>query len=183
VRATEGTFPFVGATVAYEASSVQVWGQAGKWLATGLDERTWGVGSGISLGARTTVWGSVRQEAPDPLYWNSSRRTWSVGLTRRLGRIPAPLVPVSSTQAGTVVVQLAAADAPSGVVSIAGDFNNWQPTPMLREGGYWIARLSLSAGVYHYAFRSAGGDWFVPPSMAGRRDDGMGGYVAVLVVS
>jgi hypothetical protein len=36
--------------------------------------------------------------------------------------------------------------------------------------------------VYHYAFRSADGEWFVPASMAGRRDDGMGGHVAMLVV-
>ena len=140
-------------------------------------------GRGVSLGARTTLWGSVRQEAPDPLYWNPSRRTWSVGLTQRLGRIPAPLVPVSASPAGTVVVRLPAGDAPAGAVSIAGDFNNWQPAPMQREGGDWIVRLPLTPGVYHYTFRSANGDWFVPPSTAGRRDDGMGGYVAVLVVS
>ena len=54
---------------------------------------------------------------------------------------------------------------------------------MLREGEYWVVRLPLTAGVYHYAFRSSTGDWFVPTSTAGRRDDGMGGYVAVLVVS
>jgi 1,4-alpha-glucan branching enzyme len=68
-------------------------------------------------------------------------------------------------------------------VSIAGDFNNWQPAPMQREGGEWIVRLPLGPGVYNYTFRSASGEWFVPPSTAGRRDDGMGGYVAVLVVN
>jgi hypothetical protein len=46
-----------------------------------------------------------------------------------------------------------------------------------------VVRLSLAPGVYHYAFRSAKGDWFVPVSTAGRRGDGMGGYQAVLVVS
>ena len=183
VHASEGTYPLVGATIAYQASPVQVWGQLGKWLATDLDERVWGLGSGVRLGARTTVWGSVRQEAPDPLYWNSSRRTWSVGLTQRLGRIPAPLVPVPLSPAGSVLIRLAASDAPAGAVSIAGDFNEWQPTPMQREGGQWIVRLPLKPGVYHYTFRGANGDWFVPPSTAGRREDGFGGYVAVLVVS
>lgn len=183
VHASEGTYPFVGATIAYQGSRVDVWAQTGKWLATDLDEGVWAIGSGVSLGVRTSVWGSIRQEAPDPLYWNSTRRTWSVGLTQRLGRIPTPLVPVSRTPAGTVVVRLSAADAAVGAVSIAGDFNNWQPAPMQREGGEWVVRLSLAPGVYHYTFRSANGDWFVPPSTAGRRDDGMGGYVAVLVVS
>ena len=182
VHATEGTYPFVGATVVYERSRVNLWGYTGKWLATDLAERVWGVGTGVSLGVRTTVWGSVRQEAPDPLYWNSTQRTWSVGLTQRLGRIPTPLVPVSRSQ-GTVVVRLSATDAPAGTVWIAGDFNNWQPAPMQREGGEWVVNLPLARGVYHYAFRSANGEWFVPPSTAGRRNDGMGGYLAVLVVS
>ena len=65
---------------------------------------------------------------------------------------------------------------------LAGDFNNWRPVPMQREGREWVIRLPLKAGVYHYAFRSAGGEWFVPASVAGRRDDGMGGQVAMLVV-
>ena len=183
VHAPEGTYPFVGATVAYDVSPVQLWGHAGKWMAIDLDERVWGLGSGVSLGARTTVWASVRQDAPDPLYWNSTRRSWSVGLTQRLGRVPAPIVPVASSPAGAVAIRLSATDAPSGTVSIAGDFNNWQPAPMQREGGEWIVRLPLTPGVYHYTFRSATGEWFVPPSAAGRRDDGLGGYVAVLVVN
>ena len=82
-----------------------------------------------------------------------------------------------------VTVRLPATDAPAGGVSIAGDFNGWQPAEMQREGGEWIIRLALAPGVYHYAFRSVNGDWFVPPSAPGRRDDGMGGHVAVLVVS
>jgi hypothetical protein len=183
VHASEGTYPFIGATVAYDASPVQMWGHVGKWLSADLDERVWALGTSVSLGARTTVWGSVRQEGPDPLYWNPTRRTWSVGLTQRLGRVPAPLVPLTASQAGTVVVRLPGGDAPAGAVAIAGDFNNWQPAPMQREGPDWIVRLPLGPGVYHYTFRSASGDWFVPPSTAGRRDDGMGGYVAVLVVS
>lgn len=183
VHASEGTYPFVGATLAYQGSPVHVWGQVGKWLATDLSERVWALGSNVGVGARTSVWASVRQEAPDPLYWNSSRRSWSLGLTQRLGRIPAPRVPVAQSEAGTVVVRLRVTAAPPGAVSIAGDFNNWQPAAMQREGGEWIVRLPLGPGVYNYTFRSASGEWFVPPSTAGRRDDGMGGYVAVLVVN
>ena len=54
---------------------------------------------------------------------------------------------------------------------------------MQREGREWLLRLPLAPGVYHYAFRSDRGQWFVPPSVPNRRDDGMGGYVAVMVVS
>jgi hypothetical protein len=183
VHATEGTYPFVGGTVVYQASRVDLWGQTGKWLATDLDDAVWAFGSGVTLGVRTSLWGTVRQEASDPLYWNTPRRTWSVGLTQRLGRIAAPLLPVASTPSGTVVVRLPAAEAPDGAVRIAGDFNNWQPVPMQREGAEWVARLPLAPGVYHYTFNSANGEWFVPSSAPGRRDDGFGGYVAVLVVN
>jgi hypothetical protein len=183
VHADEGRYPFIGGFAAYDISQVTIWGQLGKWMATSLDDRTWALGSGVSLGPRTTLWGNVRQEAPDPLYWNPSHRTWSIGLTQRLGRPPAAVVPVPVSMAGNVVVRLAASEAPTGAVAIAGDFNNWKPTPMRREGNEWIVRLPLAPGVYHYTFRSATGDWFVPSSTAGRRDDGMGGFVAVLVVS
>jgi hypothetical protein len=183
VHASEATYPFIAATLAYQGTRVDLWGYTGRWLAADLDESTWGVGSGVRLGTRTAIWGSVRQEAPDPLYWNPSRRTWSIGLTQRLGRVAAPLVPVSPTPDGIVVVRLRAADAPGGTVSIAGDFNNWQPVPMQREGEDWVARLQVAPGVYHYGFRSSSGEWFVPPSAPGRRDDGMGGHHAVLVVS
>jgi hypothetical protein len=183
VHASEATYPFVGATLAHQAARVDVWVYTGRWLGTALEQSTWGAGSGVRLGARAAIWGSVRQEATDPLYWNPPRRTWSIGLTQRLGRIAAPLVPVSPTPAGVVVVRLPAADAPAGEVSIAGDFNNWQPAPMLREGADWVVRLPLAPGVYHYSFRSSAGQWFVPASVPGRRDDGMGGHHAVLVVS
>jgi hypothetical protein len=183
VHATEGTFPSVGVSLAYVGGPVQMWGHTGKWLHADLDEATWGGGIAVSVSARSTVWANVRQQAPDPLYWNTTQRTWSVGMTQRLGRVVPPLRIVSPTQTGSVVITLHASDAPSGEVSIAGDFNNWQPTPMHRDGDRWTIRLPLLPGVYHYAFRSATGTWFVPSSTLGRREDGMGGHVAVLLVT
>ena len=182
VKAVEGTYPFIGGTVGYQASRLGIWGNAGKWVSTDLDDRVWAIGSSVSLGARTSVWGTIRQEGRDPLYWNAPRKSWTIGVSHRLGRMPAPLVPVASG-AGGVVVRLRGGDAPAGAVFIAGDFNNWQPAPMQREGADWVVRLSLTPGVYHYTFRTANGEWFVPASFAGRRDDGLGGYHVVLVVS
>jgi len=183
VHAIEGTFPFVGATVTYTRPRVELWGHTGKWLAASLDEDVWAFGSAYSLGLRTSLWGSVRQEASDPLFWNSPRRSWNIGVTQRLGRIPAPPIAVASTSAGTVAIRLAAAEAPQGAVQIAGDFNNWQVAPMKREGADWVIHLPLPAGVYHYTFNAENGEWFVPESTPGRRDDGFGGHVAVLVVN
>ena len=82
-----------------------------------------------------------------------------------------------------IVIRLPTAEASGDALSIAGDFNGWKPAPMTREGGDWVLRLPLAPGVYKYSFRDAGGRWFVPASVPGRRDDGMGGHVAVLVVN
>lgn len=182
VRAIEGTFPFVGGTVVYGGAPVQVWAQTGKWLSDQLNEVAWGAGAGVAIGDRSTLWANIRQEAPDPLYWNSVRRTWSIGLTRRLGRAATPLLAPARLESDGVVIRIPESDVPGDALFIAGDFNQWQPVAMQREGREWIIRLPLAKGVYHYAFRSNRGEWFVPSSVAGRRDDGMGGQVAVLVV-
>jgi hypothetical protein len=65
---------------------------------------------------------------------------------------------------------------------IAGDFNKWQPQPMARNGKDWTFTVAVAPGVYNYAFVNDKGEWFVPASVPGRRNDGMGGHVAVLVV-
>ena len=183
VRASEGTFRFVGGTLRYGGTPVQAWVQVGKWLSTDLDDVAWGAGVGAALGTQATLWASLQQEAPDPLYWNVARRSWSVGITHRFGRRAPALLPAPRADAGGVLIRVSASEAPGPEVSIAGDFNNWRSIPMQRERGAWVIRLPLAPGVYHYAFRSGAGEWFVPASVAGRRDDGMGGSVAVLVVS
>jgi hypothetical protein len=182
VRATEGAYPFVGGTLLYGGAPVQAWVSAGKWLSADLDDVAWHAGISVALGSQTMLWANLRQEAPDPLYWNAARRSWGIGLTRRLGR-GAPAQMASRQEPGGVLIRLSVSDAPGTELAIAGDFNNWQPMPMQREGDEWMIRLPLAPGVYHYAFRSGKGDWFVPASVQGRRDDGMGGHVAVLVVS
>jgi hypothetical protein len=183
VRATEGTFPFAGGSISYNGTPVQVWFAAGRWMDDLLDDVSAGAGVGVALGAETVVWARARQEAPDPLYWNSARRTWSVGITRQFGGRPRAILPVPRRENGAVVVRVPVNDAPEDGLSIAGDFNKWQPQPMRREGREWVLRIPLAPGVYNYAFRKGNGDWFVPASIPGRRDDGFGGHVAVLVVS
>jgi hypothetical protein len=183
VHSAEGTFPFVGGSVIYGGLPLQVWAQTGKWLSDQLNDVAWGAGVGLALGTRATLWAAARQETPDPLYWNALRRTWSVGVTRRIGRAAPALLDAPRADANGVLIRIPIADAPGDALFIAGDFNQWMPAPMKREGREWTIRLPLAKGVYHYAFRSARGSWFVPASVPGRRDDGMGGQVALLVVT
>ena len=53
---------------------------------------------------------------------------------------------------------------------------------MQRSGEHWTFTVALARGVYNYSFVNERGEWFVPVKYPGRKDDGMGGHVAVLVV-
>ena len=184
MRASEGLYPFFGGGVRYGGNPVQAWFETGKWFSDSLADAAWSAGIDVALNRRIALWSSVRQEAPDPLYWNLPRRTWSIGVTRRFNRTGgASSLATPKVDANGVVIRLSVADVDGTSVVVAGDFNGWRPVPMQREGREWVIHLPLPAGVYHYAFRSDRGEWFVPASVPNRRDDGMGGYVAVLVVS
>jgi hypothetical protein len=181
VHADDTSYPFIGGAVS-GGGRVQIRLEAGKWLSDVVSDTTWGLRVTAPVGPRSRLWAGVRQDAPVPLYWNAARRSWSVGVTQRMGAARRPGL-AEPARAGTVVIRVPVSDAPGGALSIAGDFTRWQPTPMRREGDAWVLRVPLAAGVYSYAFRSASGQWFVPTSIGTRRSDGFGGYVAILVVS
>jgi hypothetical protein len=89
-------------------------------------------------------------------------------------------LPVQSGSA-PVMLRLPEGAAP-GPVSVAGDFTDWKPVAMRLNGREWEFATRLEPGVYHYAFVDARGNWFVPEGTPGRKPDGMGGWVAVLIV-
>ena len=184
LHAPEGNYPFAGATVFFWGHTpVYGWAQAGRWFGERpFDATAWTVGAGYAASSSMRIWGAVRQDASDPLYRNSARRSWSVGVMRVFGRTaPAP-VPVARAATRRVVIRIGIAEAPAGPISIAGTFNGWQAQPMQREGDQWVIGLDLRPGVYEYTFRAADGSWFVPASVATRKSDGMGGESAVLVL-
>jgi len=68
-------------------------------------------------------------------------------------------------------------------VAIAGDWNSWLPTPLdTTRPDRWVVHLPLRPGVYHFTLLVDSIAWTIPsgvPSVP----DGMGGRVAVLVVT
>lgn len=181
VHASDGTFPWIAASAFWQGESLRAWVTAGRWLADELDDAGWGVGAAYAAG-RHELWATVRQEPGEPLFWNLPRRAWLVGVSTRIGAPPSAALAAPRMRAGRVVLRLRAADAGSGAPRIAGEFSDWRPLAMQRTGGYWEVELALPTGIYRYAFVRADGEWFVPASVPGRMDDGMGGHVAVLVV-
>ena len=173
---------YLGGTLGWARGPLQLWGSLGQWVSGGLDRTAWSAvaGAEVSSGLELQVGG--RGNAFDPLYLSATGSSVWAGLSLRLGgarpvRAPVPV----RTRDGASVIAIPAR-ASKGVPSIAGDFTGWKPVPMEREGSRWTYAARLEPGVYRYAFVAEDGTWFVPDSVAGRQDDGMGGHVAVLVV-
>ncbi|MGH7465774.1 MAG: glycogen-binding domain-containing protein [Longimicrobiales bacterium] len=183
-RAEEDEYPYAGGSAALVIGRVDVWGSAGRWLHDALPDMAWAAGARVDLGRRFDVWASVQQDITDPLYLNSPRQSWNLGLTRTLGgpdaearTLVSAAVPATGGVTFTVPVS-EAAEAPA----IAGDFNQWQPVELRRSGDVWRITLPIGRGTYHYAFRAADGSWFLPSSVLAPLDDGFGGVSALLIV-
>jgi len=182
----EGAHTWAGGSVSGGTGRVGMWLSLGRWV-QGIDSEgsSTGFGGGASFAAspRTVLWAQGRREPFDPFFLGSDRTSWGFGASYRLGA-PAPPPPARGAEMrerGRVTIRLPLSEAGSPP-AVAGDFSGWEPVPMHRRGTNWEVTLRLPPGAYRYAFRSGTGEWFVPVGVPGRRDDGMGGWVASLIV-
>jgi hypothetical protein len=190
LRAAEGDYPYLGVIVEMDRGAGALWAHAGKWLSPAVETPVWGVGARVRLSGPAEMFASVEQGTNDPLYRNAPRRSWSVGMSRRLGPAArsasdalsaAPAPPGAQVNAGSVTfrIPLALSGEPPAV---GGEFTGWQSVPMARDGAHWSVTLRVPPGIYRYAFRTSAGRWFVPEGVRGRMDDGFGGVIATLIV-
>lgn len=187
LRMEEGGYPYVGASARFAGGWGSVWAFGGRWTVEDpvlLPATGYGLGGSVWLPGEVALQASWQQEPGDPLYVSSARRTWSVRLSRVIGRPAAPAAPLPvvlpEPAEGRVSIRLPVSEYPESP-SLLGDFTGWEPVPMVRAGELWVARVDVAPGVYHYGFRDVAGEWFVPASLP-QTDDGMGGTSAVLVV-
>lgn len=184
VRADDGAYPFAGGGVEADLGAAAAWAYAGRWLddaAEGTAE--WGGGLRMPIGVGASVYAAFRQDTRDPLFREPPRRSWTVGVSRRLGPAPVLTAPALAPRiAGDRVTFRVALSEAREAPALAGDFTGWRPVLMTRGESGWVVTLRVPSGVYRYAYRTADGDWFVPAGTPGRRDDGMGGVTAVLAV-
>ena len=99
---------------------------------------------------------------------------------------PTHTVAVVRNQEPTVFVRLVLLQPGAHSVSVAGDFNGWNPahTPLERsEGGMWTATIPLKPGRYQYMFVIDGKQWIADPLAPEEETDGFGAQNAVLDVA
>jgi hypothetical protein len=177
------THGYLGTGMQYARGPISLWGSLGRWVSGGLDATAWTAGAGAEVAPGLMLQVGCHGNRFDPLYLSASRASYWGGLSLRLGRSGGSAAPVPArTRDGRAMIALTARDA-KGAPAIAGDFTGWKPVPMRRDGSRWIWSGVLAPGVYHYAFVAEDGTWFVPESVPGRQNDGMGGWTTVLVVS
>lgn len=183
-RAEEDAYPYAGGSAGLVLGRIDLWASAGRWLHDELPETAWAAGMRVDAGRGFDLWAGAQQDVTDPLHWNSPRQSWNIGVSysfggtdqRTLAGLPAA---VSAAGGVTFTVPISeAAEAPA----VAGDFNQWQPVVLQRDGGMWRITLPIPPGTYHYAFRAADGSWFLPSSVLAPIDDGFGGVSALLIV-
>ena len=180
--ADDSAFTYAGTSAIVAGSLGNLWASAGFWPGLDSASTSWAAGATWQLHPRATLSLSGRRDGFDALYLNPPQTSWSLGLSVQVGGPTAIRAPVPATYtSGRATIRL---EAVRGNVRpmIAGDFTNWQPRPMQQAGKAWTYTTQLAPGVYNYAFVDANGNWFVPEDHPGRKDDGMGGTVAVLVV-
>ncbi|MBH0207260.1 MAG: hypothetical protein HP495_01775 [Nitrospira sp.] len=108
----------------------------------------------------------------------------------RVVEMPVAVAPTQTIAAGlrqepTVFVRLVLLQPGARSVSVAGDFNGWNPahTPLERsDGGMWTATIPLKPGRYQYMFVIDGKQWIADPLAAEAETDGFGAQNAVLDV-
>ncbi len=82
-------------------------------------------------------------------------------------------------------VELVFQNPEARMVSVAGDFNDWNLTshPMARvQGGVWRLRVNLPPGVYQYNFYIDNERWADNPGSQALVSDGFGGHNALLFI-
>lgn len=99
---------------------------------------------------------------------------------------PAQTIAAGTTQEPTVFVRLVLLQPGARSVSVAGDFNGWDPAQTKLErsdGGMWTATIPLKPGRYQYMFVIDGKQWIADPLAAEEATDGFGAQNAVLDVA
>jgi hypothetical protein len=174
---------YAGVTGVVALPALSLAATVGHWMGRGDLAAPWALSATLWPQGRVHLSASARRDSYDPLTRQADLTSWNLGVGMKLGRLPRSAVaPIATVDGqGQTVIRLPLGTGGGGP-RIAGDFTNWTPVPMTRRDDAWVYTAALPAGVYQYAFVAADGTWFVPPSTPGRRDDGMGGHVAVLIV-
>jgi hypothetical protein len=143
----------------------------------------------LQIADRVALLGSYGRQLADPLRGLPQAEVLTASVRVSLGPKPLPVLERSliarasieplALGGGVLEVRVFASDALE--IIIAGDFSDWRPIRMEREGTMWISRTRLPPGKYRVAVQVNGGEWRAPRNLARVRDD-FGGEAGLVVI-
>lgn len=157
---------------------------------TSAERRTLTASGTLQLTERVALLGSGGRQLADPLRGLPEADVLTLSVRVSFGEKPLPVMQRSAIAeanvtampggGGELVVRVLAVE--SMPVEVAGDFSDWQPLPLTREGTlFWVARVRLGSGKHRVAVRVADGAWRAPRNLARVRDD-YGGESGLVVI-
>lgn len=178
------TLPHGSVGLVFDHDQGYLWAGIDRWQGDERRETGWYGGGSLDLSETLSARVNFGRTSGEPMFDTPARQTWSIALRYRFADRPGGgrLEALPEYESGGVRLRISA-DESKGTPAVGGSFNGWQPIPMTRSGDDWTITLELEPGYYEIAFVDETGDWFVPASFPGRRSDGMGGWVAILIVS
>lgn len=143
----------------------------------------------LQLSDRLAFTASAGRQLADPLRGLPQGEIYTAALRVSLGPRPLPVMQRSAIARASVetrpggggVLEVRVFAADTMLIEVAGDFSDWHPLPLEREGSFWVARVRLGPGKYRVAVRSNLGPWRAPRNLARVRDD-YGGEAGLLVI-
>ncbi len=179
-----GDFCRGGVQLIAEAGPVTLRADGGRWATPSGGETVGSVSLSIPIG-RLEARVSGGRTAPGPLTLVEAGTQTSVLVGFRIASL-------GGGSDLTTVHELVRAGRPSWVrirvdpgdadrVEVMGDFGDWVPVPLVRDGSSWSVELPVEPGLHHFGFL-VDGEWWIPEGLQGTVPDEWGRMNATMVV-
>lgn len=183
-RARNGDYRRGGLRLVATPGSVTLTANAELWSTPGGRETVGGVSIAVPVG-RLETRASLARTASDPLTRVEPGVQSGVVVGLRLGSFggssaKSAVHEVVATGARPRV-RVRVAPPRATTVELLGDFADWTPVALARDGTGWSVELEMEPGTYHFGFL-VDGEWWLPEGLQGTVPDDWGRSNATMVV-
>jgi hypothetical protein len=169
-----------------------LWGLAelrlDRWTTPEGAETTGGLAIVLPFGSAWNARAYLGRTEPDPLTL-ARPGSGSGGLLIGRNLLPVDEGPIDIPRIYEVIrygdatsrVRLSVESASASVVQLLGDFTQWQPVLMTRDGDRWLVEVDVPVGTHHFGFM-VDDEWYVPDDAPDVVADDWGRLSATLVI-
>jgi len=183
-RSREGDFRRGGLRLVVVPGAVTVRGEIELWDTPAGGETVGGVSIAVPVG-RLEARVSALRTPPDPLTLVEPGTQSGVVVGVRLvslGREEAKAAVHEVIRPGAPArVRIHVAPPRASTVEVLGDFDDWAPIALARDGDGWTVEVDVAPGTHHFGFL-VDGQWWIPDGVQGTVPDEWGRTNATMVV-